>query len=184
MVKILEATQQWKKLRSGFSRRPTTARVKKSIFDIIKNILDGAKVLELFAGTGSFGLECLQRGAEEVVFVDIDARSGEIINQSLISRDWQQKGRVLRTDYRKAIRRLEAQKKSFDLIFLDPPYATSEGKNCLNLLASSRLFNFQTVIILEHASGEDYPCEINKFSLSRRKNYGSTTVSFYEVKND
>jgi len=109
--------------------RPTPARVKEALFSSLAERIAGSRVLELFAGTGAFGIECLSRGAAEVTLVEKDGRAASFIQDNLQKTRLTDRARLLRADVRQALDWLCREQKTFDLIFADPPYLKVNGGN-------------------------------------------------------
>jgi 16S rRNA (guanine966-N2)-methyltransferase len=159
--------------------RPTMDRVKAAIFSSLGEMVVGARVLDLFAGTGGLGIEALSRGASSVVFVDGDGRSCEMIERNLAKT--QLKGRVRRQDVFDFLRRPSLSDR-FEIIFADPPYEkTKSGEDYVEKLLMSdalpRLLEPGGIFILEKRPAEISP-ESNIWHVMRRKTYGATEVLF------
>ena len=123
--------------------RPTADMVKQAIFNKINFDLQGAKVLDLFCGTGALGIEAISRGASEVVFADKDARSISLTIKNLNKLGLT--ARVLNATYQNAIKRLSGEK--FDIIILDPPYKSGLYEDCVKLIYQSDLLNENGIIV-------------------------------------
>lgn len=106
----------------GMETRPTTDRIKETLFNMLQNDLYGARFLDLFAGSGAIGIEALSRGAKEAVFVDKGDGQISCIRENLKTTHLEEKARVMSADVTEAVRRLDRDGKSFDFIFMDPPY--------------------------------------------------------------
>jgi len=149
--------------------RPTTDRVKEAIFSTIVHYLNDSNVLDLFAGSGSLGIESLSRGAAQVTFVDKNRECINVIKQNLRSINVQQLAVIVHTEARAYI---NTCKTSFDLIFMDPPY----DKNLASELAPHvyNLLNPGGILVVEHSIKEAIPLTAWKF-----KKYGDTEISYY-----
>ena len=101
--------------------RPTTDRVKESLFNIVSPYIMESDVLDLFAGTGSLGIECLSRGANKCVFVDVSKESISIVKSNIKKARVENESTVLNLDFKDAINKLKIQNNKFDVIFMDPP---------------------------------------------------------------
>jgi 16S rRNA (guanine966-N2)-methyltransferase len=133
--------------------RPTTSIVKKSFFDICKEIVDGARFLDLFAGSGAVGIEALSRGASHGTFVDSERSSIVCIEENLRTLKVEEKGTLLRGEVLPTLRRLEEQKKEYDLIYIDPPYGEEEHHfELLSFLDASALARRAYIFIEESSS--------------------------------
>ena len=160
---------------AGFSTRPTSDRVKESLFSILSGLINFSEiksVLDIFAGTGALGLESISRGASSATF--IDNATAEIIREN-ISKSKFENCKVLRGDFEKILRRLAEQNFLFDLIFSDPPYAKGLAQKSLNLIAEKNLISTGGLMVVEHGAEEilDVPTNLN---LVRKIIYGHTTA--------
>ena len=133
----------------GLHTRPTTDRIKETLFNMLNPELSDARFLDLFAGSGSIGIEALSRGASEAVFVDDSVACCDVIRQNLLFTHLDGNARVFRCDVLNAIGRLEAEKEPFDVIFMDPPYASSGVELVLKRLENCCLAGPDTLIIFE-----------------------------------
>ena len=161
---------------SDDSVRPTTDRIKETVFNILQWDVEGARVLDLFAGSGALGIECLSRGAAEVVFADRSPASVALIRQNL--KGIEGSYRVLTADFTGVLRSGEDK---FDLIFIDPPYKSGLGE-----LAVDAAFDLGRVaeggtVVYEHSSELPFKCAREDVKV-RTKVMGSVTVEFIRKK--
>ncbi|GGF67992.1 methyltransferase [Paenibacillus albidus] len=140
---------------------------------------EGGAVLDLFAGTGGLGIEALSRGMERAVFVDMEPKSIETVRANLKLARLEAGAEVYRNDAGRALAAMEKRGRSFDLVFLDPPYRLKHGDELMQSMVDKGLLNKEAVIVLEHESGYKYPEEIPGFTCLRQAVYGDTTVSIY-----
>ena len=177
-MRILTGQSKGKRLKvpRGESLRPTTARIKKSMFDILGPEIPGTRVLDLFSGSGNLGIEALSLGAESCVFVEKNPATAGIIAQNLRSCGYTEQSRTLNFDFRKALSMLSAENCGFDLVFIDPPYEFYERTDPHSLAREIRgVLREKGVMIIEHPSGNVMKSE--GFDV-RTKTYGGTSVSF------
>ena len=132
----------------GLDTRPTTDRIKETLFNMINNELPGCRFLDLFSGSGAIGIEALSRGAKISYFVDNSRKAAACINANLKFTHLEEKAVVLQTDMRSAISRLRSQE-PFDIVFMDPPYLKNLEKEALELLEGAPCINEDTLIIVE-----------------------------------
>lgn len=132
----------------GLDTRPTTDRIKETLFNILQPELLDCRFLDLFAGSGGIGIEALSRGAKEAVFVENNRKACECIRENLAFTRLSDKAQVLQMDAVSALHRLESEA-SFDLIFLDPPYNKGMEEEVFAYLEHSSLADENTTIILE-----------------------------------
>ena len=166
----------------GMQTRPTADRVKEALFSIIHFDLPGARVLDLFGGTGALALEALSRGAASAVIVDSARAAVQVIGRNaanVLGEAWDARLRVLRSDYRSAISRLEGP---FGLVFLDPPYRMAEAyQDALARLLEAGLLSEGCLAVLERAAEADIgPCE--GFEVFDTRRYGDTAVDFVRLR--
>lgn len=154
--------------------RPTTDRVKESVFSIIQFEVPGAVVLDLFAGSGQMGIEALSRGADLAVFVDDGREPQRIIRANLQSTGLASKSRVVSMDAKSF---LTGTKDRFDIAFLDPPYHHHLLNEILPLLVGKMKKN--GVILCEHRKGEDLPDQVVDFRKKKQYNYGKISITAY-----
>jgi len=163
----------------GFTTRPTTDRVKESLFNILRDIPCRATVLDLFAGSGGLGIEALSRGAEKAVFVDQSSASCQVITENLKTTGLLPKASVLKYEALKALELLSRQGWVFTLIFCDPPYLSGLAEAALQKVTSLKIVTDGAIFVTEHSRRETLPERIGGFVLVRREQYGETMMSFY-----
>jgi 16S rRNA (guanine966-N2)-methyltransferase len=159
--------------------RPTMDRVKAAIFSSLGDLVVGARVLDLFAGSGALGIEALSRGASSVVFVEADRQSSGIIEGNLAKTKL--KGRIRQEEVFDFLRHASGAER-FDIIFADPPYEkTEDGERFTEKLLTNealpRLMDAHGIFVLEKQPGEALP-ETKQWRLLRQKTYGATEVLF------
>ena len=127
ILRVISGTAKGHKLKTikGITTRPTADRVKESLFNIISGLIPKARVLDVYAGTGSIGIEALSRGAEFAVFVDKSNECSRIIRENLVSTKLIDKASVITGDIFITLNKISKNNKKFDIIFLDPPYKKS-----------------------------------------------------------
>ena len=156
----------------GDSTRPTTDRIKETLFNILHRDLPGTVFVDLFAGSGGIGIEALSRGAAEAWFVDNSAAAVAVINENLRFTRLFPRAKVLRADAAAAVDRLEAKGVRADFIFMDPPYGAGAEPAVLDRLARSSVVTPETVVICETALHRDLSfLEDAGFAVTRVKEY-------------
>lgn len=150
--------------------KPTTDRVKESIFNLIQFDVLGATVLDLFAGIGALGIEAISRGAERVVFVDNNAQAIKLIKENLKGIDGNFS--INHADYETF---LNTTKTKFDIVLLDPPYKTEFGIKAINLLIKNDLLNDNAIIIFETSEENNFEINLAGFEIKKKK-YGKIVV--------
>ena len=160
--------------------RPTLARVKESIFNLIADSIDNSIVLDLFAGSGSFGIECISRGARSVVFVDQAEKAIKTIKintQKMI-----ENFEIIKSEFKNALISLSNRGLKFDLVFLDPPYDSDYAKIALDLLRKNDLLNDGAIIVVEHKFANDLQNLPDWYIMKKSKKYGIAYVDVLEYK--
>ena len=160
----------------GELTRPTADRVKEALFSVIQFDIPAAKVLDLFGGTGQLGIEALSRGARSAVFVDHQDKAVALIKENLRRTKFLEQGRVVRSDYLDYLKRC---RESFDIIFLDPPYAEVFLENALKCITQIDILQSGGIIVTERPVGKDLPYEFPGFTRSKDYKYGKTLITLY-----
>lgn len=179
-MRIISGTCRGRKLASleGRDIRPTSDRIKETMFNILGPRVKKTRVLDLFAGTGALGLEALSRGAARAVFVDVSAVSCRIIQQNIDHCRFFQQSCVIRKDIFTGELPVSVTSCSFDLIFMDPPYHQNHVKILLEKHRVGSLLSDGGIVVAEHAAKETLPDTLNGLDIFRQKKYSRTTVSF------
>ena len=160
----------------GMTTRPTSDRVKEAMFSIIQFEIPGARVLDLFGGTGQLGIEALSRGAKSAVFVDAGEPACRLIRENLKRTRLENDGKVIRADYLDYLKRC---KETFDIIFLDPPYAEVFLENALKCIAEIDILQSGGIIVTERPVGKELPWDFEGFTRSKDYKYGNTVLTIY-----
>ncbi|WP_091834817.1 16S rRNA (guanine(966)-N(2))-methyltransferase RsmD [Marininema halotolerans] len=163
----------------GLSVRPTTDRVKESLFQVIGPFFSGGFVLDLFAGSGSLGLEALSRGAERGIFIDQARGSIEAVRRNAKATRLDKHVEIYQRDARAALRTLKGRGISFQLIFLDPPYKDGVLPEVIQSIDEGELLEEDGWLIAEHDKGEALPQEIGKLYIERTLTYGDIQIDLY-----
>ena len=165
----------------GMDVRPTTDRIKETLFNMIANEVPGSRFLDLFAGSGAIGIEALSRGAEKAVFVDKSRAAIQCIQKNLEHVKMSKDATVLQLDALAAISRLEQKKEQFDVIFMDPPYDCMLEKQVLLRLADSPLVTEDALIIVEASLATEFDyLEENGYRVRKDKLYKTNRHMFIE----
>ncbi len=168
----------------GPETRPTTDRIKETLFNILQADVNGCRFLDLFAGSGAIGIEALSRGARECVFVEKNKKAAECIRENLVFTHLEEGAKLLGCDALTAIGRLEsAGGEVFDLIFMDPPYGQGLEKELILSLIHSRLVDEMTLIVVEASLDTDFSwLEDTIFTITREKKYKTNKHVFIAMK--
>ncbi|HYM50119.1 MAG TPA: 16S rRNA (guanine(966)-N(2))-methyltransferase RsmD [Candidatus Limnocylindrales bacterium] len=162
--------------RPGPGTRPTTALVREAIFNIIGESIRGARVLDLFAGSGSVGIEALSRGAERVTFVDSERTCVNIVSENLASTGFAQRARVACAEATDWLRAHHDDLSDFNLIVVDPPYHDAVLDRVLTALDAAPLRS-QALVLVEHHRSDPLP-PLQRLTSVRSRDYGTTRLSF------
>ncbi len=161
---------------TGMETRPTADRVKEAMFSIIQFDIPGARVLDLFGGTGQLGIEAISRGAKSAVFVDQSPQACNLIRDNLRLAKMEKEGSVIRSDYQSF---LKNTKDKFDIILLDPPYAEVFLENALKLITEIDILQSNGIIVAEYPFGKTVPLDFSGIIRSKDYKYGNTALSIY-----
>lgn len=170
----------------GKGTRPTSDKVKESIFNMIGPYFDGGWALDLYAGTGGLGIEALSRGAERAVFVERDTKAFAVVKQNVTACRLENQAELYRSDADRIIHTLAKRNIAFDLVFLDPPYAQQKIVEEIRLMQELNMLADGAWIVAEHDGSVKLPEEIGNCVLDRTATYGDTAVTLYyhEVEED
>ena len=164
----------------GMDTRPTTDRIKETLFNMISHRIPGSSFLDLFSGSGGIGIEALSRGAEYAVFVEKNPKAVACIQENLKFTRLADKGRVIKGDVFSAMSGLESEG-PFDYIFMDPPYDQGLEKRVLEYLTDSRLISGDTLVIVEASRKTDFSYLTETgYSVIKEKDYKTNRHLFLE----
>jgi len=174
-VRIIAGTLRGRRLSAPdwAGLRPTSDKLRGTIFNILAPRLPGARVLDAFAGTGALGIEALSRGADRVTFVERDARAIDLITDNVRQCGIGERCAIIRAD----LRSWAPQGQSFDIILLDPPYDDSDLEGAL--VAAARLAALDGVIVIEHSRRVEIPDRSAAFTCVRRLRSGDSALAMY-----
>lgn len=159
------------------STRPTLARVKESIFNLIQFDIEGRVILDLFAGSGAFGAECISRGAKKVYFVDKEIKAIRTIQTN--TKNMIEDFVIINDEYISALSDFENKGIKFDLVYLDPPYRSDYVAKSMNILNDKKLLNKNAIIVVEHDGKNDLQNISDCYIIKKSKKYGIAFVDIY-----
>jgi 16S rRNA (guanine966-N2)-methyltransferase len=167
----------------GDKTRPTTDKVKESMFNVIGPYFEGGLALDLFAGTGGLGIESLSRGMDKCVFIEQNIKALQTVRENVqalgIGRD---RAEIYKNDAKKALEVLAGRNLRFDLVFLDPPYhLTGLYEEVITKMLEQNLLADHAYIVAEHSTDFNLPDEFGSAKRWRHAQYGDIAVSYYEV---
>lgn len=162
--------------------RPTTDRVKETLFNIIQGHIPDAMVLDLFSGTGNLGIEALSRGAKEVTFIENHLKSLELIRKNIEKLKITEPHLILKQEVLSFLK--SKTTKTFDLILIDPPFTKQMADEVMLTLSTSTLFHENTLIAIESAKKESLQLSYNTLHCADQRLFGDKILSFFAQKNE
>lgn len=177
-MRIISGSRRGHKLLefTGQDVRPTTDRVKESVFNIIQSFIPDARVLDMFSGSGALSFEALSRGADSAVCIDTDKRSVDIIRKNAQALRFEDRCEILNMSCMDYVNR-DCGK--FDVIFLDPPYNKGFIEPALDAIVKNELLSDDGVIMLE-SDNTDFYGEVEGLTIYRQRKYGRTFITVYK----
>ncbi len=164
------------------SVRPTSDQVREALFNILINRVGGTFFVDLFAGSGSVGIEALSRGAETCIFIEKNHQCVKIIKDNLIKLNLITKADVFQCDVFAGLKRLSKLKQKIDCFYIDPPYRSLIVPEVLSVIKENGLINKEGVVIVEHFKKNELHMD-NNWNLISSRYYGDTALSFYKIMN-
>ena len=181
-MKIVAGKNKGNKLKylKDISVRPTSHKVREALFDVIMPYIDGAVLLDLFAGVGAIGIEALSRGAKRVIFIDNNIKCVKIIKKNLEITRNTQFGSVFKKECLSGLKLLKKKKFLFDFIFMDPPYNKGLVNVALFEISELSILKKDGIIIVQHHKEESIDSNLDKIKLVKQKKYSESLLSFYK----
>lgn len=184
-MRVIAGKYRSRPLRSvrGMDVRPTSDRLRETLFNVIVASVPESVWLDLYAGTGAVGIEALSRGARMVYFVESSHKAAELVRANLRSLGIEEGFQVIERDAIQAVRLLDSQAVACDFCFLDPPYTMQEAyEEALGLLSQSRLLNASSIVIAEHDKRFDPGAKFGALERYRELREGDAILSFYRLR--
>ncbi len=185
-MRIIAGTFRSRQLKSlkGLALRPTSDRLRETLFNILAGQLEGSRFVDAFAGTGAVGIEAISRGATEVVFIENHPPAAALIQKNLDVLGIRKGARILPIDALRALQKLavahKADARPFDIVFLDPPYAAAEEYHrALSFLGDVPFLKAGSLVIAEHRRNFDLPEQIGHLVRYRILRQGDACLTFY-----
>ncbi len=160
-----------------YSVRPTSDKVKEAVFSMIAPYIYGSVAVDMFAGTGSLGLEAISRGALRAYFIDRDRSSIALVRENVRACKVEERAIILAYDYTAALSRIGEKA---DIVFLDPPYGAGIMESCIGYIRKAGVMSDGGIIVAEHSARDLLPEELAGFIKVKEKKYGKTGVTVYE----
>ena len=183
-MRVIAGKYRSRMLRSlkGQALRPTSDRLRETLFNILGPQVSGATFVDLYAGTGAVGIEAISRGARHAIFAEQHAAAAALIRRNLESLEIGAEAEILSMDVERAIERLESRHVHAQFIFLDPPYAAdAEYENTLESLGESSIVAPGARVIVEHLKKRELPERVGDLELARVVAQGDAALSFYRL---
>lgn len=180
-MRVITGTARGRNLKApgGMATRPTADRVKEALFNLLGEKVMDARFLDLFAGTGSIGIEALSRGAARAVFVEMSPRAVRVIRENLLHTGLTDRAEVHRQDAVAALDMLVKSEQTFDLIFVDPPYLKGYEEKVLDKINKYCLMDEKGILVIESSKKDTLPENVGQLNMVRREKYGDTVLNFY-----
>jgi len=159
--------------------RPTPAKVREAIFDILRDALEGASFLDLYAGSGTIGIEAASRGAGRVIFVESVRSRAEAIRKIVEKVGLTAHAEIHCAQAEMFLRKASGSGEQYDIVFADPPYATDEIGKMLPLIADYGILDARGVLLIEHAKKKQVPERMGTLMLKKQYRYGDTMLALY-----
>ena len=185
-MRIISGSARGRKILSpeGMGTRPTLDRIKEAIFNIIQNRVEGAMVVDVFAGTGSLGLEAASRGAKKCYLIDKGEVTYKLLEQNIEDLKFQDVCTAFNMDSYESLRIFANKKEKFDLIFIDPPYLKDMIPQAVEEIFKGDLLERDGLIVSKIDTSEDIYKGNGEILLVNSRKYGNTTICFYSYKGD
>jgi len=188
-MRIIAGTFRSRQLKSlkGLALRPTSDRLRESLFNVLAERIPGCRFLDVFAGTGAVGIEALSRGAAQVVFIENHLPVASLIQRNLDSLDIRGRTRILKLDALRGLQRLASEhtpsRRPFDIVFLDPPYAAAEEyRRVLDFLGAAPFLAPGALVIAEHRRTFGLGEVFGQLDLVRILRQGDASLSFFRAR--
>lgn|SRR5262245_6611230 len=181
-MRVIGGTHRGRKLRAarGLAVRPTSDRLRETLFNILAPRIDGSKFMDLCAGSGAVGIEALSRGATSVTFVERSTRACASIEENLRALGLESQANIVQQEATAALRRLSQTSHQFDIVFFDPPYASEVYSSVMRQLGRSNSLSTGAVVVVEHRVKLAPEAAYDGLRLFREVKQGESALSFYE----
>jgi 16S rRNA (guanine(966)-N(2))-methyltransferase RsmD len=185
-VRVIGGSYRGRRLKTvpGLNVRPTSDRLRETLFNILAPRIGDSRVLDICAGSGAVAIEALSRGASEAVLIDQSRAACKIILENLQAIGLIDEARVMNRDALAAIKQLEIEARLFDIIFFDPPYASPLYSQMMNQLASSSIVHAEAILVVEHHIKNPIEPVYGKLKMYREVKQGESALAFYSVVGD
>jgi len=183
-LRVIAGSAKGRRLKAppGLNTRPITDMIKEALFNIWGADIYDAQLLDLFAGSGSVGIEALSRGAHKVVFVDNDSQAIKTIKDNLANCGFRDNCEIYRNDVFRAIEILNRNKAKFNFIYIDPPFTNDKiFKEIMYSLDEIDLLEREGILVIRTRRNKDMPAQLSKMKNFRLNNYGESSLHHYRI---
>jgi 16S rRNA (guanine966-N2)-methyltransferase len=182
-MRVIGGIHRGRRLRtvSGLSVRPTSDRLRETLFNILMPRIQGSRFLDICAGSGAVAIEALSRGAVSVTLIDHSRHACGVIEANLTALAITSGATMINRDAAAALKRLEQESRQFDVVFFDPPYASEIYGRVMRQLGTGNLLSARAVVIVEHMAKTPPEPEYGKLRICRELKQGESAVTFYET---
>jgi len=168
-----------KKKPTGERLRPTSSKVREALFDILRERIAGVSFVDLYAGTGTVGLEALSRGAGRAIFVELEELRVGMIRRCVDDFGFQDTALIVRGKAEEFLEKASASGEKFGIIFVDPPYGSKEIERVLPIIGRRHLLASGGIVVVEHFFKKEIPGTAGRLKVTRSYRYGDTMLTFY-----
>lgn len=181
-MRVISGSQKGRQLKSvpGKNTRPTTDKVKEAIFNMIGPYFDGGSGLDLFAGSGSLGIEGISRGLDKVIFIDSDYKAIRTIKENINICGFESMSEVYKNDWKRALQIIIQRDLTFEVIWMDPPYKKDVYTTILQKISTHQLLSDTGIIVCEHAKESPLPDKVERLDKIRTEHYGTISISLFK----
>ena len=181
-MRVIAGAYRGRKLRTleGVEVRPTSDRLRETLFNILAPRIRSARFLDICAGSGAVGIEAISRGAEDAVFIESSRAACSVIEANLSTLRIDDGFRLIRRDATPALKELAQTSAQFDIVFLDPPYASELYDQVMNELSIGHLLEADSIVVVEHRSKHRLSSAYSNLKTYRQLKQGESALSFYE----
>ena len=184
-MKITSGKYKYRKLELPKGARPTTEKVREAVFSMIMPWLDGALVMDMFAGSGAMGLEALSRGAEHCYFSELSRQGFKVLLSNIAACNAGEECTVYNSDYSSAIERLSKLEITMDVVFMDPPYDRTEYyEDAMMQMQEDSLLDEGSIVVAEHLYDNKLSDTYDNLHRIKEKRYGSIGVDVFIYENE
>lgn len=182
-MRVIGGTKRGRRLRTvgGLAVRPTSDRLRETLFNILAHSIQGSRFLDICAGSGAIGIEALSRGASEVTFIERERHACTIIQANLTTLGITSEATTINRDAAAALKRLEQEARQFDVVFFDPPYASQLYGQVIGQLGAGHLLSAAALVIVEHRAKTPPEPEYGRLRICREVRQGESALAFYET---